>query len=160
MNKSLNNKIRLHIILDNIRSAYNVGSFFRTADATGCAMLHLCGMTAFPPNTKVDKTALGATASVPWKYYKTTEEAIEEIRKQYPEVKVYSVEIAPGSVDYRSVEYPNPIGLVFGHEVNGVNQFVLDKSDKIVHIPMKGIKESLNVATVAGIMMFEAIRNN
>lgn len=156
--KSTEKKPRLHIVLDNIRSAYNVGSFFRTADATGCAKLYLCGMTSYPPNPRIDKTALGAVESVPWEYFKTTTDAIKKLKSAG--IPVFSVEIASGSVNYKDIEYPNPVALVFGHEVNGVGQPVLSLSDKIVQIPMNGIKNSLNVATVAGIMMFEAIRKD
>lgn len=115
-------------------------------------------MTSYPPNPRIDKTALGAVESVPWEYFKTTTDAIKKLKSAG--IPVFSVEIASGSVNYKDIEYPNPVALVFGHEVNGVGQPVLSLSDKIVQIPMNGIKNSLNVATVAGIMMFEAIRKD
>ena len=144
------------MIIDNVRSSYNVGSFFRTADATGCAMLHICGIAPYPPNLKLEKTALGTLDTVPWKYYRNTLDAVNVMKKHG--IPVYAVEITSESEDYRTVTYPNPIALVLGHELMGVNDFVLDAADKIVHIPMSGTKSSLNVATAAGIMMFEAIR--
>ena len=147
---------QLHIVIDNIRSAYNVGSIFRTADATGCAMLHICGLAPHPPNPKLDKTALGSIESVPWKYYGKATQAIDNLEKY--NIPIYSVEITPKSLDYRKVKYPNTLALVFGHELNGITQPILDKSDAIIQIPMCGKKASLNVATAAGIVMFEAIK--
>jgi tRNA G18 (ribose-2'-O)-methylase SpoU len=148
--------IRLHIVLDNVRSAFNVGSIFRSADAVGGAKLYLCGMTATPENIKIHKTALGAEEFVPWKHYKTTLEAVKEIKATG--IPVYSVELAPNNEHFQKIKYPSPLALVFGHERNGVSQLVLDLSDKIIFIPMGGVKESLNVANSASIIMFEAIR--
>jgi 23S rRNA (guanosine2251-2'-O)-methyltransferase len=148
--------IRLHVVLDNIRSAYNVGSFFRTADGTGCAMLHICGMSPYPPNPKLEKTALGTLETVPWKYYRTTMEVVDSLKKHG--IPIFAAELNQQSVDYRTITYPNPVALVFGHELHGVSDFVLDAVDKIVHIPMRGSKTSLNVATAGGILMYEAVR--
>ncbi|MBN1618211.1 TrmH family RNA methyltransferase [Candidatus Dojkabacteria bacterium] len=149
---------RLHIVLDNIRSAYNVGSIFRTADATGSSMIHICGISPAPPNTKLQKTALGALESVPWRQYDNTIQSLKILKKLM--IPVFSVEISPQSQIYTQIEYPNPVALVLGHEINGISQKVLDISDKIIQIEMKGVKGSLNVATAAGIVMFEAIRNS
>jgi len=143
-------------VLDNIRSAYNVGSFFRTADAAGGAMLHLCGITPYPPNPKLDKTALGALESVSWMRYATVTDAVSTLR--LVGIPVFAVELTDTSVDYRSIPYPTPSAFVFGHELHGVNDFALNVADAIVHIPMQGKKSSLNVATVAGIIVFEALR--
>lgn len=148
---------KLHIILDNIRSAYNVGSIFRTADGTGCAKLHICGISPHPPNIKLEKTALGSLDTVSWCYENDTVKAIKKLTKQ--DIPVYSIELSPTSIDYRKVFFPSPVALVLGHEINGISHNVLKASDKIVHIPMRGSKSSLNVATVAGIIMYEAIRN-
>lgn len=150
-------KTRLHIVLDNIRSVFNVGSIFRTADATGCAKLYLCGMTAKPDNIKMFKTALGATENVHWEYFNDTTEALEKLKKQG--IKIVGVELTDKSIHFQSYKYPNEVALVFGHEKRGVTQPVLDLCDDVIMIPMGGVKESLNVATTAGIIMFEAIRN-
>ncbi len=148
---------RLHIILDNVRSAYNVGAFFRIADATGCTMLHLCGITAYPPNPKLEKTALGTTETVAWKYYSSTDEAVTAIRKQ--KIILYSCEYTKDSVDYRSVDYPLPIALIFGHELEGVQEGIIRKSDKLISIPMRGTKSSLNVETAGSVIIYEALRS-
>ncbi|MBD3329372.1 TrmH family RNA methyltransferase [Candidatus Dojkabacteria bacterium] len=144
--------MNMHILLDNIRSAYNVGSFFRTADATGCTKLYLCGMTACPGNPKLSKTALGATKTVEWEYFQKTTEAVDSlIERQIP---VYAVELEKDAQNYREVDYPDEIAFVFGHEVRGIDQKIIDMCEKCVMIPMLGQKESLNVATAAGIIMF------
>lgn len=151
------NEIRLHLITDNIRSAYNIGSLFRTADATGSAMIHICGISAYPPNPKLEKTALGALDSVPWAYYKNTLSAVE-MHKDIG-IPVFAIEQTTDSTDYREVNYPKPVALILGHELHGVNDIVLNAADIIVHIPMRGKKSSLNVATAAGIIVYEAIRD-
>jgi 23S rRNA (guanosine2251-2'-O)-methyltransferase len=149
--------IRLHLIIDNVRSAYNIGSFFRTADATGCAMLHICGISAYPPNPKLEKTSLGALDTVPWAYYSNTLEAVDTLKNA--NIPVYAIEQTPDSTDYRDVRFPDPVGLILGHELHGVNDLALDAADRTVHIPMRGKKSSLNVATAAGIIVYEAIRD-
>lgn len=149
---SLTNCIKIHVILDNIRSAYNVGSIFRTADATGCAKLYLCGITPKPGNIKLSKTALGATDFVPWEYYKDTTDAVKRVHGEG--VDVFAVEITDSAENYKKVSYPDEVAFVLGHEVRGIDQRVLDLCNKCVMIPMLGEKESLNVATTAGIIMF------
>lgn len=149
---------RLHIVLDNIRSAFNVGSIFRTADATACAKIYICGMSPTPENPKLAKTALGATETVPYEYFSSTLDALKKIKAQA--IPVYAVELTDSSEHFQKVAYPNPVALVLGHERLGVNQLVLDQCDKNIYIPMGGMKESLNVATTAGIVMFEAIRED
>lgn len=152
-----NNKIKTHIVLDNVRSAFNVGSVFRTADAVGNCFIHLCGITPDIDNPKIYKTALGATDSVPSKHYYDTLDAISDLKEEG--IQIYSVELCEDSEHFQKIVYPDIVALVFGHEINGVNQTVIDLSDKKVFIPMNGMKESLNVANTAAIMMFEATRN-
>ena len=153
---------KIIVVLDNVRSAFNVGSIFRTADASGSVEIYLCGITPTPENTKVLKTSLGAERTVKYKYFKNTLEAIQKLKKQ--NTPIYSIEIEKGSIHFQKFNYfPNKIehiALVFGHELNGVSQPALDISDKIVHIPMGGTKESLNVAITASILIFEALRYN
>lgn len=150
-------KVRLHIVLDNIRSVFNVGSIFRTADATGCAKIYICGMTPTPHNPKMYKTALGAIETVPWNYYKTTLEAIKEIKNK--NIPILSVELTDDAYHFQKYDYPYEVALVFGHERLGVNNLVLAQSDARIMIPMFGIKESLNVANTASIIMFESLRD-
>lgn len=119
-------------------------------------MLHICGIAPHPPNSKLEKTALGTLETVPWQYYQTTLDAVHMLQKFG--IPIYAVEVTNRSQDYRTVSYPAPVALVLGHELNGVSDFVLDAADKIVHIPMQGSKTSLNVATAGGILMFETIR--
>jgi len=120
-------------------------------------MMHLCGISAYPPNPKLEKTALGALDSVPWAYYSNTLNAVDTLKTAG--IPVYAVEQTADSTDYRSIQFPDPVALILGHELNGVNELVLDAADKIVHIPMRGKKSSLNVATAAGIIVYEAIRD-
>lgn len=120
-------------------------------------MLHICGMSAYPPNPKLEKTALGSQETVLWWYYKNTMDAVSLLKNI--NIPVFAAEHTLNSVDYRMVEYPNPIALVLGHELHGVGDLVLDVADKVISIPMRGTKASLNVATAGGILMYEATRN-
>lgn len=147
--------MKLHIVLDNIRSAYNVGSIFRTADGTGCCELYICGISPDSNHSKVGKTALGSTESVPSRYFKTTQEVLNNLRQRA--IPIFAVELHQNAVDYRKVDYPEEIALVFGHETEGIKEETLKLCDKIIFVPMNGKKESLNVATVAGIVMYNAI---
>ena len=151
-----NKPARLHIILDNIRSAFNVGSFFRTADAVGNVKIYLCGITSDIFNPKLYKTALGATATVPSFQFGNPMDAIELVKSQG--IPIYSIELTDDAVHFQETTYPNPVALVFGHEREGVSQPILDNSDKKIFIPMNGMKESLNVANTGAIMMYEATR--
>lgn len=150
-------QIRLHIVLDNIRSVFNVGSIFRTADATACAKIYICGMSPTPDNPKMKKTALGSTESVPFEYFTNTLEALAKLKSL--KVPIYAVELTDNAEHFQQIKYPHEVALVLGHEKMGVNQLVLDQCDKSVYIPMGGVKESLNVANTASILMFEAIRD-
>ena len=146
----------IHIVLDNIRSVFNVGSIFRTADGVGNCKLYLCGITAPVGHPKIEKTALGASLSVPSEQFDKTEDAIKALKKK--KVPIYSVELTKGSQDYREVSYPGDVAFVLGHEKKGVQKEIMELSDKVIHIPMHGMKKSLNVATVTGIILYEAIR--
>ncbi|HEX2919660.1 MAG TPA: RNA methyltransferase [Bacteroidales bacterium] len=143
------------IILDNVRSQSNVGSIFRTADAFLAESICLCGITATPPSREIQKTALGATESVAWKYYPNTSDALVELKdKGY---KIVSIEQVEGSVPLHdfNVEKDIHYALVFGNEVNGVAQEIVDLSDECVEIPQLGMKHSFNIAVSAGIVMWE-----
>lgn len=149
--------MEIHIVLDNIRSAFNVGSIFRSADGAGSVKkIYLCGMTTDIDNPKLDKTALGATEMIPSEHYDTTLEAIEELRENG--IPIYSVELTDDAENFQQIEYPNKIALVFGHEKRGVDQDILSRVDKKIYIPMRGKKESLNVANCASIILYEITR--
>ena len=145
-----------YLVLDNIRSAFNVGSIFRACDACGVGKICLCGITASPPNSKLDKTALGATGFVPWEYYRSTHEALDRLKDEG--IPVVGVEVRPESVPLWEFRFPEKVGIVLGHEVWGVSDDVLARADELVHLPMMGIKNSHNVATACGIVLFEALR--
>lgn len=145
----------VHIVLDNIRSAYNVGSIFRTCDAGAVEHIHLCGMSAHPPHRKLDKTALGAQDYVPWTYYERAKDAVDALRAQG--VPVVAAEVTDDAVSMFDYAWPQPVALVFGNEVNGVSDSVLRRVDAVVQIPMNGYKNSINVATAFGILLYHVL---
>lgn len=148
------------IVLDNIRSFSNVGSVFRTADAFLTGGIYLCGITAIPPHREIQKTALGATESVPWKYFKNTSDAIDKLKTLG--YKITGIEQAEGSMllgDFK-VDPGVKYALIFGNEVNGIDQQVLDACDYVIEIPQFGTKHSFNVAVSAGIVLWEMNRKS
>ncbi|MBQ2959363.1 MAG: RNA methyltransferase [Alistipes sp.] len=151
-------KLPVVIVLDNVRSAQNVGSFFRTADAFGIGRIALCGISATPPNREIHKTALGAEQSVEWSYHPTTLECIESLRQEgYRIIAIEQIEGATMLNNFRA-ESTERYALVFGNEVDGVDQAVADIVDGAIEIPQVGIKHSLNVSVSAGILMWELFR--
>ena len=148
-------KLPVVVVLDNIRSLHNVGSFFRTADAFAVESLHLCGITATPPNREIHKTALGATESVFWQYWESTAEAIAFLKQD--DFILVGVEQVLGGVSPKaiSLDTEKKYALIFGNEVYGVGQELLNKCDYFVEIPQVGTKHSLNVAVSAGIVVWE-----
>ncbi len=142
------------VVLDNVRSLNNVGSVFRTADGFLIKGIYLCGITAKPPHRDIHKTALGATDSVSWKYFKTTEEAIADLQEKG--YTVCSVEQADNSkilTDFNPV-MDEKYALVFGHEVKGVQQSIVEKSDICLEIPQHGTKHSFNISVSVGIVLY------
>lgn len=139
-------KIGLTVVLDNIRSLNNIGSIFRTSDAFRVERLLLCGITATPPSPEIHKTALGAEDSVAWEYCADTREAVRRLRGE--EYTVCALELAQGSVPLNecAVERGKRYAIVVGHEVEGVQQSVVDACDCCLEIPQEGTKHSLNVA--------------
>jgi 23S rRNA (guanosine2251-2'-O)-methyltransferase len=148
-------KIPLLIVLDNVRSLNNIGSVFRTADAFLVEAIFLCGFTATPPNKDIHKTALGATESVEWKHFNTTEEAIIELKNN--RYHIVSLEQTAGSVSLADFipDITEKYALVFGNEVKGVNQQIIDMSDTCIEIPQFGTKHSFNIAVSAGIVLWD-----
>jgi 23S rRNA (guanosine2251-2'-O)-methyltransferase len=157
----LKNKKELYLILDNIRSTYNVGAIFRTVDAAGVAKIYLAGVTPTPTdkfqrkNASIAKTALGAEESVPWEYGKTTSGIIKKLQKIG--VQVVALEQDPGSIDYKKFKPEFPCAIVLGEETKGLPKSVLKLCDQIIEIPMRGSKESLNVSVAVGVTLFEII---
>jgi len=150
----------LAVVLDNLRSAHNVGSAFRSADAFGVDRILLCGISAVPPSPEIHKTALGAEDSVPWAYFDDTLEALRSLKEAG--YRIVSVEQTEHSrklgVDFE--RHPGErIALVFGNEVDGVRQDVVDASDCALEVPQKGTKHSLNVSVCVGVVLWELVRN-
>lgn len=145
----------VHVVLDNIRSAFNVGSIFRTADAGAVEHLYLCGMTAYPPNLKLAKTALGAFDYVPWTHYPRPLDAVE--RLQAARIPIVAVEVTPDAVPLARFDWTRPVALVFGNEVRGIGADVLAECDATVRIPMRGFKNSINVATAFGVALYHIL---
>ncbi len=149
-------KTPLLVILDDVRSALNVGSVFRTADAFALSHIHLCGITATPPHREILKTAIGATQTVDWTYHKEIIPLIEGLRKEG--YQIFAVEQAEGSTALQDFQPKKPIALIFGNEVKGVNQAVMDIVDGAIEVPQYGTKHSLNIAVCAGIVIWEVFR--
>ena len=143
------------IVLDNVRSQSNIGSIFRTADAFLTEAIYLCGITATPPHREIQKTALGATDSVPWKYFSKTADAVNELREKG--YRIIGIEQTEGSVELQNIEIngKEKYALIFGHEVNGVDQDILNLCDLCIEIPQFGIKHSFNIAISVGIVLWE-----
>jgi 23S rRNA (guanosine2251-2'-O)-methyltransferase len=152
-------KFPIIVVLENIRSAYNVGSVFRTSDAFLIEAIYIIGYSAKPPHKEIKKTALGAEETVTWKYFKTSAEAIDELKiRKY---KVYAVEQAEESYKLHSANFRQneKIAVVFGNEVTGIEQTTIHLCDGCIEIPQMGMKHSLNIATAAGIVLWELIRS-
>ena len=180
-------KLPLIVVLDDVRSLYNVGSVFRSCDAFRVEAVYLCGITATPPNTEIHKTALGGEDSVDWEYFKTTEEAVEKLKQKG--YFVYSIEQVEGSTKLQNLpeaheelfkqekesekqekesekqgkesekqensSLPKGYAVIFGNEVKGVKQNIVDMSDGCLEIPQFGTKHSLNVSVTAGIVVWD-----
>jgi 23S rRNA (guanosine2251-2'-O)-methyltransferase len=144
------------ILLDNVRSMYNVGSFFRTADAAGCEKLHLCGITGRPPKRAISKTALGAEETVAWEPHADPCETVQSLRQNGYEIA--AIETSVHAVDLFDWQPKYPVCILFGHEVEGLRPGLIELCDTFVRIPMLGRKHSLNVATAGGVVIYELLR--
>ncbi len=156
---------RIFLICQNIRSRHNVGSIFRSADAFAVSKIYLCGYTACPPHPNILKTALGAENTVPWEHQKQTWQVVEELKSRG--VVILALEKTKTSIPLVQILGNRPIilqakkhgvGIILGNEVSGVTRKITNRADKVVHIPMYGQKESLNVAVAAGIALYH-LRN-
>ena len=148
-------KLPLIVVLDNVRSQYNVGSVFRTSDAFRVECIYLCGISATPPHQEIHKTALGAEDTVNWEYFKDTKEAILKLKSEG--YYIYSIEQVEGSLTLENLQLDSSkkYAVVLGNEVKGVQQEVVDLSDGCIEIPQYGTKHSLNVSTTAGIIIWD-----
>lgn len=145
-------KRRISLVLPDIRSLYNVGSFFRTADATAVEKIYCCGTTGTPKNKKLLKVSLGAELTVPWEYATDPMTCVLELQKVGYQIVV--VEKTNQSTLYTQIKYSHKIALVFGTETSGVPQPLLTAADQVVHLPMLGKKNSLNVAVAGGVLLY------
>lgn len=145
------------VVLDNVRSLNNIGSVFRTADAFLIEGIALCGVCGTPPNKEIEKTALGATTSVEWWYYKTTLEAINTLKQQG--YYIVSIEQTKNKIWLQNFDNSDKkLALVFGNEVYGVDQEIINQSDEVVEIPQLGTKHSFNISVSVGIVLWEFTR--
>ena len=149
-------RLPVTVLLDNVRSLYNVGAFFRTADASGVEKLYLCGITGRPPKRAIAKTALGAEESVAWEHAPDAVAALASLRARGYDIA--AIETTVHAVDLFDWRPRFPVCLVFGHEVDGIRPEVSAFCDTHVRIPMLGAKHSLNVATAGGVAVYELLR--
>jgi 23S rRNA (guanosine2251-2'-O)-methyltransferase len=153
-------KIPVVVVLDNVRSLNNIGSVFRTCDAFMIESLYLCGITAIPPHREIHKTALGATESVHWTYFKNTRDALKQLQCEgYTLCAVEQTENSTMLQDFKPVP-EKKYAVVFGHEIHGIDQSVVDACDLSLEIPQLGTKHSINVAVSAGIVLWEIFRHH
>ena len=155
-------RIPVVVVLDNVRSAQNIGAFFRTGDAFAIERVVLCGITATPPSRDIHKSALGAELTVKWDYYPTTLECVEQLKALG--YTILAVEQVEGSVmlDELAIDPEKRYALIFGNEVEGVDQAVVDQTDGAIEIPQVGTKHSVNVSVAGGIVLwpfFVALRS-
>jgi 23S rRNA (guanosine2251-2'-O)-methyltransferase len=153
----LSKKIPVVVVLDNIRSFSNVGSIFRTADAFSIEAIHLCGITGQPPHREINKTALGATETVSWKYFETVTQSLIYLQQHH--YNIIAVEQTTKSIPLSEIEWPENTALVFGNEVEGVSYEALNMCNNCIEIPQNGTKHSLNVAVCAGIVLWDAFEH-
>jgi tRNA G18 (ribose-2'-O)-methylase SpoU len=140
---------QFYVICDDIRSLENIGSIFRTADALGVSKIYLCGISGTPPHHKISKTALGAEKTIPFKYHKQVGRLIDKLKKD--KIKIVALEQGKRAVVYTKFKPTFPLALIIGNEVKGVSKKILDKTDKVIDLPMRGKKESLNVSVAFGV---------
>jgi tRNA G18 (ribose-2'-O)-methylase SpoU len=151
------NKSPVIVILDNIRSLNNIGSVFRTSDAFLVEKIYLCGITAIPPNKDINKTALGSTETVEWEYKASAIELVNQLKEDG--VTVLSIEQCEGSssLDKYTFTKDKKYALVFGNEIKGVSQKVIDESHNVIEIPQLGTKHSLNISVSVGILLWNSV---
>jgi len=150
------NDRRLHVICDDLRSLYNVGSIFRTADGLGIEKIWLCGITGTPDQSGLKKVALGAEDAVAWQHVKSSWQLVEKLKKQG--FRIVALELTKNSQDVKLFKPKFPLALIVGNEVSGVSDVLLKRSDQVIHIPMRGIKESFNVSVAFGMATYQLMK--
>lgn len=148
-------RLPIYIILEDVLDTYNIGGFFRLADAVAASAMYICGESATPPDTKIKKASVGAYQLVPWHYRQSASEAIVELKEKG--VSIIAVEQSDKSRDYLDIEYSFPVAFVFGNESYGLSEKALSLCDNVAEIPMRGVNKSLNVMVAAGIVIYRAI---
>ena len=155
----MNDHNKTFIVLDNVRSAFNVGAIFRTSDASDVTCIYLVGITPKPPLEKLKKTSIGAIDYVEWKYFETIDEAIEDIKKIEPATIIYGIEQKSNARLYYDADLSlGSAAFIVGHEILGVSDRSIALCNQVLELPMHGKKNSLNVATTAGIVLYERAR--
>jgi tRNA G18 (ribose-2'-O)-methylase SpoU len=155
---TLKDRNPLYLILENVYDTYNIGGLFRLADGLNVTKMYLCGQMEKPPHTRIEKASIGTYKIVPWAYFSTVAEAIEDIRKTASNVSVVAVEQDATSVPHTQIKYSAPTALIVGNETYGVLPDTLKLVDHIAEIPMWGINKSLNVIISAAIVSYEVMR--
>jgi tRNA G18 (ribose-2'-O)-methylase SpoU len=148
-------RLPMYALIENIRSMHNVGSIFRTSDGIMLSKLFLTGYTATPPRIEIEKTALGATDSVPWEFSANPETVLKKLKKDG--VKIYAVEHSTDSLNYSEANYSFPLCVIMGNEVDGVSEKLVQQAHEAIEIPMFGLKQSLNVSVAYGIVMYHIL---
>ena len=156
MNEAGKGVRRISVVLDNLRSAHNVGNIFRLAEAVAASEIVCCGYTPAPPHPKLEKTAMGAEKLVPCRTFRTAREAIDSLHREG--VSVIAVETVPEASDACEFSYPFPLALVFGNEALGISPDALEAADGAVSLPMLGKKASVNVGNCAAVVLYAAAR--
>jgi len=152
-NKSCIVDKKVCVVLDDMRSLFNVGSIFRTSDGAGVSKIYLCGITGTPPRPQIEKTALGAEKTIEWEYKKSALKTIKDLKKDG--FQIVALELCKKSELFNSAKYEDKVCLVVGNEVSGIRKSILKNADRVVFIPMRGKKESLNVSVAFGIGVYE-----
>ncbi len=145
----------IYIVLDNLRSAYNVGSIIRTADAIRAQEIITCGITPHPPHLKIEKTAMGSEKSVPIKHFDSLHETANYLKQNNTSIII--METTSDSLHYKDIDYPEPVAIIMGNEALGVSNEWFEYADYIVELPMRGYKNSLNVSVATGIIAYEIL---
>lgn len=148
----------IYLILEDILDTYNVGGFFRLAEALAVKKVYLCGGTQMPPNPRIIKASVGNCKLVPWEYKKNVSVVIKELKK-LKKIKIIAVEQSPQSVDYKKFAYKFPLAFIFGNESFGIKPKTLKLADAIVEIPLYGLNKSLNAMVAAGIVLYWGLEN-
>ncbi|MFA5184406.1 MAG: TrmH family RNA methyltransferase [Patescibacteria group bacterium] len=146
----------IYLVLEDVLDTYNIGGFFRLADAIGAKKLYLCGATSTPPDSKIQKASVGTYKFQPWEYRRTVLEAIKDLRR-IKGLRVVAIEQCLGSIDYRAFDYRAPLAFVLGNETYGLSKKTQKLVDAVVEIPMYGINKSLNVMIASGIVVYTAL---